>query len=214
MQLHPSQTTTFQREGWAWDCGPGRALCTALRAEAGSRLPHHLPVLPGPSAAGPRRRPEGVGSRTKGWLHRQQAVAVGKRAVIGHVGATWVHTQACRASSRASCFSRNSPPAGKLQKDTEYIQGVCSLFPLLPLAGLGSVAPTERGCSPRTRKVDLRGRKNCGLSFSFENYCWPGRCGSVVECRPMNQEVTVRFPVRTHARVVGMIPSVGCAGGG
>nr|KAF6267572.1 hypothetical protein mMyoMyo1_011555 [Myotis myotis] len=37
--------------------------------------------------------------------------------------------------------------------------------------------------------------------------------GSVAEHRPMNQEVTVRFPVRAHAQVAGSIPSVGPAGG-
>ncbi|KAK1346873.1 hypothetical protein QTO34_000733 [Cnephaeus nilssonii] len=37
----------------------------------------------------------------------------------------------------------------------------------------------------------------------------PGWCGSVVEHRPMNQEVMVRFWVRAHAQVVGLIPGRG-----
>ncbi|ELK29772.1 Carbonic anhydrase 5B, mitochondrial [Myotis davidii] len=41
----------------------------------------------------------------------------------------------------------------------------------------------------------------------------PGQCYPVVEHRPMNQEVTVQFPVRTQAQVAGLIPSGGHAGG-
>ena len=37
--------------------------------------------------------------------------------------------------------------------------------------------------------------------------------GSVIDCQPMNQEVTVWFLVGAHAHVAGSMPSVGCAGG-
>nr|KAF6282463.1 hypothetical protein mMyoMyo1_010100 [Myotis myotis] len=37
----------------------------------------------------------------------------------------------------------------------------------------------------------------------------PGWGGSVVERRPMNQEVTARFPVRAHARGCGLNPQCG-----
>ena len=37
----------------------------------------------------------------------------------------------------------------------------------------------------------------------------PGWCGSVVECRSVNERLPVRFPVRAHAGVIGQVPTGG-----
>ena len=41
----------------------------------------------------------------------------------------------------------------------------------------------------------------------------PGWCSSVIERRPVNQRVAVRFPVREHAWVAGQVPSRGSVRG-
>lgn len=49
--------------------------------------------------------------------------------------------------------------------------------------------------------------------FDIKKLLLPGRHGSMAECQPMDQEITIRFPARAHAWAAGLIPSVGRIGG-
>ncbi|EPQ12177.1 NT-3 growth factor receptor [Myotis brandtii] len=52
------------------------------------------------------------------------------------------------------------------------------------------------------------GFQHASSFFSLKRPLEPRRCGSVVELQPVNQEVTVQFPVRAPARVAGSFPNV------
>ncbi|CAK6439781.1 unnamed protein product [Pipistrellus nathusii] len=125
----------------------------------------------------------------------------------------------CRASNPVSSRSSSLIPAGPFCADLRYpsekasasfcllTKALLFLLLLVTLAvGLWLARGQKESKTPRVKKI----RRN---RLKLKKTDKPGPAGLVVERQSRNQEVTIGFPDRTQARVVGSIPSWGRAGG-
>ncbi|XP_023616467.1 SLAM family member 9 [Myotis lucifugus] len=159
---------------------------------------------------------------TYSWISREDGVDTAREGSV--LSTSWrpgdhALSYTCRASNPVSNMSSYLIPAGPFCADLRYpsekasasfcllVKALLLLLLLVTLATGLWLAQGQKGCKiPRMKKI----RRN---RLRLRKTDKPGPAGLVVERRPMNQEVTVGFPVRTRAWVAGSIPSRGRAGG-